>query len=100
MMQVARMGRAGVEESQNVRKAQGAAAKLWLALAKRLGISHLTHAVSYLLTRDLNVLSAGTSGAPGNTVVRDAFLHLFGILHPNVFCDVGANDGAASLLVR
>ena len=73
-------------------------AKLWVT--DRLGITRLNHAVSYLLARDVNVLSAATTGLGGNGTLREALFHLLATLRPNVFCDVGANDGATSLEVR
>ena len=73
-------------------------AKLWVA--DRLGLTRLNHAVSYLLARDVNVLSATASGLAGNTALRDALFHLLAVLRPDVFCEVGANDGTTSLAVR
>ncbi len=72
--------------------------KLWLA--DRLGLTRLNHAVSFLLTRETNVLSTATLGPAGNIALRDALFHLLDVLRPDVFCDVGANDGAISLAVR
>jgi FkbM family methyltransferase len=77
---------------------KGLADKLWGT--DRLGLARLNHAVSYLLARDVNVLSATSPGLAGNETLRDALFHLLTELRPNVFCDVGANDGATSLAVR
>jgi FkbM family methyltransferase len=73
-------------------------AKRWVA--NRMGVTRLEHAVSYLLAREVNLLSAAEPGAAGNSTLRDAYFHLFAVLRPSVFCDVGANDGAMSLAVR
>jgi hypothetical protein len=69
-------------------------AKRWIG--RQLGIQRLDDAVSYLLAREGNVLSSAEPGTTGNAVLRDAFYHLFAVLQPKVFCDVGANDGATS----
>jgi FkbM family methyltransferase len=65
-----------------------------------LVVTRLNHAVSYLLARDVNVLSAAPVGASGNATLRAMFFHLLTVLRPEVFCDVGANDGATALAVR
>jgi FkbM family methyltransferase len=69
-------------------------------LADRLGITQLNHAVSFLLMRDLNVLSSAPKGAEGHAALRAAFLHLVDILKPDTVCDVGSFDGSLSLAVR
>lgn len=75
-------------------------AKLKAQAARRLGITRLNTAVQYLLTRDINLQSSAESGAGGNARLREAFLHLFPVLQPTVFCDIGAHDGSMSLAVR
>lgn len=75
-------------------------AQLRAWLGDRLGITRLNHAVSFLLMRDVNVLSSAPKGADGHVALRDAFLHLIDLLKPDVVCDVGALDGALSLAVR
>ncbi|WP_230532975.1 FkbM family methyltransferase [Microvirga roseola] len=72
--------------------------KLWLA--GWLGISRLNHAVSYMLMRDMNVLSSALKGAEGHVALREAFLHLIEVLQPQIVRDVGALDGALSFAVR
>jgi len=72
--------------------------KTWLA--DRLGITQLNQAVSFLLMRDLNVLSSAPKGAEGHAALRAAFLHLVDILKPDTVCDVGSFDGSLSLAVR
>lgn len=72
--------------------------KNWLA--NRLGITRLNQAVSFLLMRDLNLLSSAPRGAEGHAVLRTAFLHLVDILKPDTVCDVGSFDGSLSLAVR
>jgi FkbM family methyltransferase len=69
-------------------------------LADWLGLTHLNHAVSFLLMRDVNVLSSAPKGPGGHAALRAAFLHLVDILKPDVVCDVGALDGSLSLAVR
>lgn len=69
-------------------------------LADWLGITRLNHAVSFMLMRDVNVLSSASRGAEGHAALRDAFLHLVDVLKPDVVCDVGALDGSLSLVVR
>jgi FkbM family methyltransferase len=73
-------------------------AKRWIA--HQLGITRLDQAVSYLFARDVNLLSSAQPGPDGNASLRDAFHALLAELRPKVFCDVGANDGTASLAVR
>ncbi len=63
-------------------------------------VDRLNQAVSYLQIRDVNVLNANSSGPDGNEALRETFLGLMPILQPAVFCDVGANDGDASLEMR
>lgn len=72
--------------------------KPWLA--RRLGLSRLNAAVSHLLARDLNLLSALPEGEEGSSALRGAFLSLIPVLQPTVFCDIGANDGGTALAVR
>jgi len=72
--------------------------KAWLA--GWLGITRLNHAVSYLLMRDLSLLSAASKGPAGHAALRKAFLHLVTVLRPDVVCDIGAFDGATSLAVK
>lgn len=72
--------------------------RLWLS--GWLGIARLNDAVSFLLLRDLNVMSAAPKGSDGHAALRDAFLHLLPILKPDIVCDIGAFDGALSLAVR
>jgi precorrin-6B methylase 2 len=69
-------------------------------LAERLGLHRLDSAVNYILIKDLNLQSRPASGGNGNDALREAFLSLFNVLNPTVFCDIGANDGSASLAVR
>jgi FkbM family methyltransferase len=69
-------------------------------LADWLGITRLNHAMSFVLMRDLNVLSSAPKGAEGHAALRAAFLHLVDILKPDVVCDIGALDGSLSLAVR
>lgn len=69
-------------------------------LADWLGISRLNHAVSFLLMRDLNVLSSAPKGADGHAALRAAFLHLVDVLKPDIVCDIGALDGSLSRAVR
>ncbi|KLK90039.1 hypothetical protein AA309_27840 [Microvirga vignae] len=69
-------------------------------LADWLGITRLNHAVSFVLMRDLNVLSSAPKGAEGHAALQAAFLHLIDILKPGVVCDIGALDGSLSLAVR
>jgi FkbM family methyltransferase len=72
--------------------------KVWLA--DWLGITRLDQSVSFMLMRDLNVLSAAEKGPEGYAALREAFLHLVDVLEPQVVCDVGALDGSLSLAVR
>ncbi|WP_414471744.1 FkbM family methyltransferase [Microvirga sp. M2] len=69
-------------------------------LADWLGIPRLNHAVSFLLMRDLNVLSAAPKGPEGHAGLRTAFLHLIDVLKPDMVCDIGALDGSLALAVR
>lgn len=69
-------------------------------LADWLGITRLNQAVSFLLMRDVNVLSSAPKGVEGHAALRAAFLHLVDILKPDVICDIGALDGSLSLAVR
>ncbi|WP_445501932.1 FkbM family methyltransferase [Microvirga sp. G4-2] len=69
-------------------------------LADWLGITRLNHAVSFVLMRDVNVLSSAPKGAEGHAALRAAFLHLIDLLKPDVVCDIGALDGSLSLAVR
>jgi len=69
-------------------------------LADWLGLTRLNQAVSFLLMRDVNVLSSAPKGTEGHSALRTAFLHLVDILKPDVVCDVGAFDGSLSLAVR
>ncbi|PVE22145.1 hypothetical protein DC522_22820 [Microvirga sp. KLBC 81] len=69
-------------------------------LADWLGITRLNHAVSFVLMRDVNVLSSAPKGAEGHAALRATFLHLIDILKPDVICDIGAFDGSLSLAVR
>ena len=64
----------------------------------RLELSRLNSAVNFALIRELNV--PGPAGENGNQALREAFLSLFELLKPDVFCDIGAHDGSASLAVR
>jgi FkbM family methyltransferase len=66
----------------------------------RLAVTRLNHAVSYLLARDVNVLSAAPAGSVGNETLREALFYVLTVLRPDIFCDVGANDGATALAVR
>jgi len=56
--------------------------------------------ISFILARDVNVLSSPVIGSRGNDQLREAFLGLIGLLRPDVFCDVGANDGATAIAVK
>lgn len=69
-------------------------------LANWLGVTRLNHAVSFLLMRDLNVISTTEKGPEGHATLRGLFLHLLSILRPDIVCDVGAFDGATALAVR
>lgn len=53
-----------------------------------------------MLISDLNARAAWSASTNGNIELRNAFFALFNILKPNVFCDIGAHDGTASLTVR
>lgn len=69
-------------------------------LAEWLGLTRLNRAVSFLLMRDMNVLSCAPKGADGHAALREAFLHLVDVLGPRIVCDIGALDGSLSLAVR
>jgi FkbM family methyltransferase len=72
-------------------------AKSWVA--DQLGLRRLFGATSYLLLRELNANSP-PEGPEGNRRLQDAFFELFEKLRPNLFLDIGANDGATSIAVR
>ena len=72
-------------------------AKLWVA--DRIGLRRLFSATSYLLVRQLNADTL-PEGPEGNRHLQDSFLKLFRTLQPDIFLDIGANDGSASLTVR
>lgn len=71
--------------------------KTWLA--ERLGLRRLFAASTYTLIKQLQA-DAPPEGPEGNERLQALFLELAGILQPNLFMDIGANDGSASLAVR
>jgi len=72
-------------------------AAVWTA--DRLRVRRLWTATTYLLVRQLNS-NPPPEGPESNRRLQNAFLHLFETLKPDVFFDIGANDGSASLSVR
>jgi FkbM family methyltransferase len=68
-------------------------------LADRLGLRRLFAATSYLLVRQINV-DAPPEGPHGNRRLHEAFLGLFAVVQPDLFLEIGAKDGSASIAVR
>ncbi len=71
--------------------------KTWVA--ERLGLRRLFAATSYTLIKQLQA-DAPVEGPEGNERLQALFLKLIENLQPNLFMDIGANDGSASLQVR
>lgn len=71
--------------------------KLWLA--ERLGIRRLQQAVEYLLLSNLNLRAPRAAGPEGNRALTGQFLALLDALRPTLVCDIGANDGAAAIML-
>ena len=67
--------------------------------AAREKVSSIVSIVRYLILRQIN-FEALPEGPLGKRQLQEIFHRLFDFLQPNLFMDVGAHDGAASLAIR